>query len=261
MRVVAGVRKQKSLGEERHRSGSNLEVELHRIERILHLTAGLGHTEEARRAPSRRRERDRAEGVGPTMIEPGELLEEGHPICAMRCRKISGAGRHRPRRRRACRSLSNATTPVNGVSPLLMSSFGGRTQGSLDAEAACQRFAGAFLVPAGVLSREVGRIRRTIAPRELFELKLLFGVSAQAIAYRCKDLGILSQSALTTVFKLFSARGWRAEEPIPVRKERPARFERLCIRALAEGVISDSKASGCCRRPEGCRAWTSRRRT
>ena len=116
-------------------------------------------------------------------------------------------------------------------------------KGTLDPESACQRFAGAFLVPADVLVREVGRSRRTITPRELFELKLLFGVSAQAIAYRCKDLGIISQSAYAGVFRLFNARGWRVEEPRPFTKERPARFERLCIRALAEGTISESKAS------------------
>jgi Zn-dependent peptidase ImmA (M78 family) len=116
-------------------------------------------------------------------------------------------------------------------------------RGSLDAEAGCQRFAGALLVPAPVLTREVGRTRRAITPRELFDLKLRFGVSAQAIAYRCKDLGIISQSSLAGVFKLFNAKGWRTEEPRPRRKERPARFERLTIRALAEGLISESKAS------------------
>jgi Zn-dependent peptidase ImmA (M78 family) len=116
-------------------------------------------------------------------------------------------------------------------------------KGSLDAEVACHRFAGALLIPADVLKREVGDTRRSLTARELFELKLLFGVSAQAIAFRCKDLGIISQSAFAGLFKLFSARGWRREEPRPWRKERPARFERLTIRALAEGLISESKAS------------------
>ena len=32
-------------------------------------------------------------------------------------------------------------------------------------------------------------------------------------------------------------------EPLPLPIERPSRFERLCIRALAEGVISEGKAS------------------
>jgi Zn-dependent peptidase ImmA (M78 family)/transcriptional regulator with XRE-family HTH domain len=113
----------------------------------------------------------------------------------------------------------------------------------IDAEAACQRFAGALLMPAHVLRREVGVSRRTLTPRELFDLKLVFGVSAQAIAYRCKDLEIIGPAALASVFKVFNARGWRKNEPLACRKERPARFERLTIRALAEGLISESKAS------------------
>lgn len=55
---------------------------------------------------------------------------------------------------------------------------------NLDIEAACHRFAGAFLLPAAVLNREIGKARRSVTPLELFELKRLFGVSAQAIDYR-----------------------------------------------------------------------------
>lgn len=113
----------------------------------------------------------------------------------------------------------------------------------LDIEPACQRFAGAFLVPADVLEREVGRHRRSISAHELLALKRLFGVSAQALAYRCKDLGIISHAAFTEIFRVFSARGWRTKEPLEFLPERPARFERLCLRALTEGLISESKAS------------------
>ena len=91
--------------------------------------------------------------------------------------------------------------------------------------------------------KEVGATRQAISPRELFQLKQLFGVSAQAIAYRCKDLGIINQRALSSIFKLFNARKWRINEPLPLARERPSRFERLCIRALAEDVISEAKAS------------------
>lgn len=113
----------------------------------------------------------------------------------------------------------------------------------LDAEKACHRFAGAFLVPAEMLLREVGQHRTDITVRELFQLKQRFGVSAQAIAYRCKDLGVFNERLLTQVFKVFNARKWRAHEPLEMNPERPQRFERLCIRALSEGVISEAKAS------------------
>jgi Zn-dependent peptidase ImmA (M78 family) len=84
---------------------------------------------------------------------------------------------------------------------------------------------------------------------ELLALKLLFGVSAQAIAYRCKDLGIISQATFTEIFRQFSARNWRLREPHSFAPERPARFERLCLRALAEELISKSKASELLQKP------------
>jgi Zn-dependent peptidase ImmA (M78 family) len=113
----------------------------------------------------------------------------------------------------------------------------------LDPEPLCHRFAGVFLLPEHMLRKEVGNYRHAISVRELFQLKQVLGVSAQAIAYRCRDLGIISQPTFSGVFKLFGIRKWRRIEPNPVPKERPSRFERLCIRALAEDVISEAKAS------------------
>ncbi len=113
----------------------------------------------------------------------------------------------------------------------------------LDPEPTCQRFAGAFLVPREVLVREVGPTRHAISTRELFQLKQLFGTSAQAIAYRCKDLEIINQRMLSGILRLFNLKGWRSREPLELPRERPSRFERLCIRALAEDVISEGKAS------------------
>jgi Zn-dependent peptidase ImmA (M78 family)/DNA-binding XRE family transcriptional regulator len=113
----------------------------------------------------------------------------------------------------------------------------------IDPEPLCHRFAGAFLVSGHMLQKEVGNYRHAISVRELFQLKQLFGVSAQAIAYRCKDVGIISQPTFTSVFKIFGINRWRRDEPNKLPKEQPSRFERLCIRALAEGVISEAKAS------------------
>lgn len=118
-----------------------------------------------------------------------------------------------------------------------------RMAGGVDPEKACNRFGGAFLVPAKMLLREVGPRRKDISVRELFQLKARFGVSAQAIAYRCKDLEIFEQSLFSQVFKVFNANHWRLREPNELPGERPQRFERLCIRALSEGVVSESKAS------------------
>lgn len=118
----------------------------------------------------------------------------------------------------------------------------------LDEEKAAHRFAGAFLMPADVIRAEVGAHRSSISLAELVSLKRRFGVSVQAIAYRCKDLGIIDQKAFSSLFKTFTVRGWRKppyDEPetLPPEYEEPKRFERLCYRALAEGVIGESRAA------------------
>jgi Zn-dependent peptidase ImmA (M78 family)/DNA-binding XRE family transcriptional regulator len=118
-----------------------------------------------------------------------------------------------------------------------------RCGGELDAERGCNRFAGAFLVPRAMLLREVGEHRSSISVGELFQLKHRFGVSAQALVYRCRDLGVLSESAAGAIFRNFSMRGWRQQEPLELAAERPRRFERLCLRAVAEGCVSESKAA------------------
>jgi Zn-dependent peptidase ImmA (M78 family) len=115
--------------------------------------------------------------------------------------------------------------------------------GGAVAEDVCNRFAGAFLVPEETLRAEIGNSRTSISIRELFSLKELFGVSAQAIAFRSADLGIINESLKRQIFIEFGKRRWRKEEPNPVPKEHPTRFRRLCLRAFAEDVISVSKAA------------------
>ena len=117
----------------------------------------------------------------------------------------------------------------------------------VDGENAAHRFAGAFLMPAEALWSEVGKRRTSVDWRELFELKQLFGVSVQALTYRCKDLGIFSHAFFGRLFDEFKRLGWRDppyEEPLAIREgEKPRRFKRLCLRALTEGAISEPKAA------------------
>ena len=116
----------------------------------------------------------------------------------------------------------------------------------LNEEKAAHRFAGALLMPAETLRAEIGKHRNSMGWRELFELKRLFGVSVQALTYRCKDLGIFSNTLFRRLFDEFTRRGWRSppyEEPYAMEGEKPRRFERLCYRALVEGAVSDAKAA------------------
>ena len=110
-------------------------------------------------------------------------------------------------------------------------------------EKICDRFASALLVPDNELVREVGRRRVDIGFGELVEVKKIFGVSAAALVVRMRDLGIIGEATMTRTFRGIG-RYWRTQEPWPLAQpESPKRFRRLCLRALAEDVISESKAA------------------
>jgi Zn-dependent peptidase ImmA (M78 family) len=103
-------------------------------------------------------------------------------------------------------------------------------------------------MPAEVLRAEIGKHRESVSLGELISLKKLFGVSLQAITYRCRDLGIIPESVFKKPFDTFRERGWRAapfQEPeaMPPEVEQPKRLERLCFRALAEKALSESKTA------------------
>ena len=117
---------------------------------------------------------------------------------------------------------------------------------SLNAERVAHRFAGAFLMPAEALWLEVGKHRSAIPLGELLALKRVFGVSIQALTHRCRDLGIIGPATYRALFNEFDRLGWRTppyEEYGSMSGEQPSRFNRLCLRALAEGAISESKAA------------------
>lgn len=117
---------------------------------------------------------------------------------------------------------------------------------ALDEEKAAHRFAGAFLMPAATIWSEIGKHRKSISLGELLDLKQLFGVSVQAIVYRCKDLGIIRSSTHQALFQEFNQRGWRKppyQEPLALPGEKPSRFKRLCFRAASENAISEAKAA------------------
>ena len=116
----------------------------------------------------------------------------------------------------------------------------------LDAERVVHRFAGAFLMPAEALRLEVGKRRSALAIGELLAVKRVFGGSIQALTHRCRDLDIIGAVTYRALFNEFGRLGWRSppyEEYGAMAGEFPSRFGRLCLRALAEGAISESKAA------------------
>jgi len=124
-----------------------------------------------------------------------------------------------------------------------------------DEEKAATLFAGAFLMPSEHLLLEVGKHRNALGYRELIDLKRLYRVSGAALLMRLRQLNIISESMLIYAFQSI-ARRWRTQEPEELeaehergQRERALRFERLCYRALAEGMLSLTKAAELLRLP------------
>jgi Zn-dependent peptidase ImmA (M78 family)/DNA-binding XRE family transcriptional regulator len=112
----------------------------------------------------------------------------------------------------------------------------------IDEEKASHRFAGAFLAPAGLLRREIGTRRTTVQLRELFMLKRRFGISAQAIAFRLRDLSILNESTYKWLCIQFNHNKMRKNEPEPLSPEEPQWLKRTVLRAFSEGLITADEA-------------------
>ena len=126
----------------------------------------------------------------------------------------------------------------------------GRLAPDLDEEAAANRFAGAFLAPADEVRKELGEKRSWLEPRELEALKKAYGLSMQGWMHRAKDLGILPGTHYGEMRKFFKVRGWTKKEPgDQYSPERPQLFDQLVYRALAQDLISESKAAELLRMP------------
>ena len=119
-----------------------------------------------------------------------------------------------------------------------------QTTESIDAEKAAHRFAGAFLVPKDTVLAELGHNRRYIDPKELYLLKHKYGLSMQAWVFRAHDLTIISETTFKKLLGLFRKNNWHIKEPdqqIPA--EEPKRRQQLVWKALAEDIISESRAA------------------
>lgn len=115
---------------------------------------------------------------------------------------------------------------------------------ALKEETACNRFAGALLLPGDVLRRQLGTHRTDLEPRELLLLKNAYGASMACILHRTKDLGIISEPLFSAWMVMWRRKGWHKCEPgEQTPAERPHLFEHLVYRALAESYIGESKAA------------------
>ncbi len=108
----------------------------------------------------------------------------------------------------------------------------------------CDAFAGALLLPEESLRTKLGQNRRHLLENELVLVKEEFGISVRAVLFRAKQAGIISEYEFRSHMILLSKRHGSKDEPGEyLGSEQATRFRHLLYRALAEGVISESKAA------------------
>lgn len=112
----------------------------------------------------------------------------------------------------------------------------------VDEEKAAFRFGAAFLAPADLMYREVGTKRAFILPGELLLLKRRLGMSLQALLYRLRDLGIITESYYKKWCVDINRLGWRKQEPGEMSPEQPQWLRQHVLRALAEGMMTKEEA-------------------
>ena len=115
-----------------------------------------------------------------------------------------------------------------------------------ESERAAHRFAGVLLMPESALRERLGTRRTSVTWEELITLKGLFGVSLQALTFRCRELGIFGVPLARQLQREFARRGWSRppyDEPGVSKPELPGRFRTLCLRALSEGHVSAGRAA------------------
>jgi Zn-dependent peptidase ImmA (M78 family)/DNA-binding XRE family transcriptional regulator len=113
-------------------------------------------------------------------------------------------------------------------------------------EKAADRFAGAFLMAKQMMHRLLGEHRTSISLGELVELKKVFKVSIAALVVRCSQLAIMPKAASGRLWAQIKGMGWNAQgstEPLSFPAEVPQRMERMCLRAVAESAVSESRAA------------------
>lgn len=112
-------------------------------------------------------------------------------------------------------------------------------------EKLCHYFASCFLIPTKKLIEMIGSNKRTyIAINELILIKQHFGISLRALLHRLSELEVIIpvyyQKWSIFLSKTYGGKKEPGDYPV---SERSTLFERLINRALAEGMISLSKAT------------------
>jgi Zn-dependent peptidase ImmA (M78 family) len=121
--------------------------------------------------------------------------------------------------------------------------------GSRDVEEQAHRFASEFLMPAAEIADQLPTSINGRAWQVLARLKEEWGVSIQALLFRARFLGRLSEVSYRNAMATLSARGWRRDEPGLVEVvEQPSLLSGAVELLTAEG-INDEQLLAQCRVP------------
>lgn len=108
----------------------------------------------------------------------------------------------------------------------------------------CSVFANEILLPHDVFFSVVGGKRNGIALMELKYLQDEYGISADALMAKAKYLGVVSAKHYSDYCKnLGSTDSMKVYESVSIGKEKVTKFDSMVYRALASGIITQSKAA------------------
>jgi Zn-dependent peptidase ImmA (M78 family)/DNA-binding XRE family transcriptional regulator len=112
-------------------------------------------------------------------------------------------------------------------------------------EKLCHYFSSCFLLPREMLIKMIGGQKRSyIDIKELVSIKEYYGISIRAIVHRLNEIGIITPNYYQRwVIYMSKTYGHKDEPGNYIGEEKQKLFEQLIIRALAEELISISKAA------------------
>lgn len=101
---------------------------------------------------------------------------------------------------------------------------------------------GAFLLSKADAVRELG-VRRTAISKDMQLVAQEYGISMYLLVKRARLSGIISASLEREFYIRASSAGWRKNEPVRIKKEKPTLFKQLVYRAVNENEISMQKGA------------------
>ncbi len=136
-------------------------------------------------------------------------------------------------------------TIIHELAHLLLSLESSLENNPKEVEKICHIFSSCFLLPSEMLTKLMGSAKRNyIYINELISIKESFGISLRAIVHRLRELEIITDSYYQRWVIYMSKTYGSKREPGEYKGEEKSRnFDQLINRALAEELISLSKAA------------------